>query len=806
MDGVARGVNEGRRRREVIKEVLTGGKGISDSNTPSPNGTAPGLKPKKGLTVGVAASVKLVKGMKHSAKSREGADGNEEKGQVERMEAELKRCEHFIRKFAKEAVDWTRKMKHLMASLYAWAVAFGEVIGISPDSVSEAFDAFKMVLRAQIIPVCEDLEKVIQERLLPQLSLLVDSMNDPLRLLEAMHTLEPLHYGLLNLDVSKSRPPPSLLEASQSYVALRGQLFTELPQYLALLHKGITAAVLQLSAWQTAFYKDAHVHWGELWDALRVEEDSSISSAPETVRIWWERFSFMDEGLSILGILKRPKVSVPSPVVGITKTSTMSSNNSMKQMAAQSTDTVSTPGSAFATGYSPQISRPPPYQYAQYPQQAQLQSPPRPQPKSQTSFESHSPTQPTHTRKRSGSVPARAKAMLQAFETDWSTSPARTAYTTSRDTQDGRRERKKQGRPSDFTVPPMEPSQSYPRQPSNHLQSPPHSAPNHSHHSSRPHPPPHSSTQPIPSANLPVRRPTQRARSYSRGVIEDFQYLTGLIGETSRAAGQTYTIASGVLDTSTPGFTRKTSPKRDADLSGGTTGDRASRGSRTSQQLNAAAKAKDPTFVSEVVVLDTDSWGEREKEVKEDRSKLQRRGSVKKKFADTLENVARKSPSLSSLKRFSGPPRIGSPSPSPGLPQSSSQQQQQGHRRSNSRSRSRPATPRTPSYPAYPTSPPLATTNSSTSSHSQGPYLTPVLYACEATIPFCLGRDALYDGIGFHRLEVGTRLGIIREVGHPCVHPALPVHVDDGEDCLLLAMDENSNVGWALASFLVPVD
>ena len=154
---------------------------------------------------------------------------------------------------------------------------------------------------------------------------------------------------------------------------------------------------------------------------------------------------------------------------------------------------------------------------------------------------------------------------------------------------------------------------------------------------------------------------------------------------------------------------------------------------------------------------------------------------------------------------FSGPPRIGSPSPSRGLPQSSTQQQQ-GHGRSHSRSRSRPITPRAPSYPSHPTSPPLATAGSSSSSHSQGPYSTPVLYACEAVSPFQLGRDVMYEDIGFHRLEVGTRLGIIQEFGHPCTHPLLPVHIDDGEDCLLLAMDGQGNVGWAFASFLIPVD
>ena len=802
MEGVAHGVNEGRRRREVIKEVLTGGKGVPDPNAPSLNGsTTPGIKPKKGLTVGVAASVKLgkVKGIRTAAKSREGADGSEEKDQVEKMETELKRCETFIRKFAKETVDWTHRMKHLMASLYVWANAFGQVIGISPDSASEAFDAFRMVLRAQIIPVCEDLGKVVRDRLLPQLSLLVDSMHDPLKLLEAMHTLEPLHYGLLNLDVSKSRPPASLLEASQSYVALRGQLFVELPQYLAMLHKGITASVIQLSTWQTAFYKDTHAHWGELWDALRVEEDSSISSAPETVRIWWERFSVMEDALSELGILKRLRVPVPTPTIGITKTPTTSSVNSMK-MATPPADIVAfgfMPGSAIATAYAPELfSASPPVQYAQYPQQ----SPTWPQP--QTNIEPHSPTQ---GRKRSGSV-GKVKALLQASEPASPTPPIQ-IESHSRDPHDGRRERKRQGRPSDITVPPMGLSQSYPRQSGHHPQSPPHSAQYHSqhHHSPRPPPLPHSNTQPIPAASLPARRPTNRARSHSRGNIEDFQYLTGLIGDSSLTAAQAHRVTSGVLDSNAPGFTRRVSPKRDVGMSGGTTDDYAIRGSYASQSSGVAANTEDQAFVSEVVVVDKELMGEGESEVKEERSKSQRRGSVKKKFADTLENVARKSPSLHSLRRFSGPPRLGSPSPSPGVPQQQ-QQQQQGHGRTRSRSRSRPPTPRTPSYPTYPTPPPLVITHSSNSSHSQGPYSTPVLYACEAVSPFHLDRHVLYEGIAFHRLEVGMKLGIVQEFGHPCMHPALPVHIDDGEDCLLLAKDGYENVGWAFASFLVPVD
>ena len=79
----------------------------------------------------------------------------------------------------------------------------------------------------------------------------------------------------------------------------------------------------------------------------------------------------------------------------------------------------------------------------------------------------------------------------------------------------------------------------------------------------------------------------------------------------------------------------------------------------------------------------------------------------------------------------------------------------------------------------YPASPPLIITRPSNSSRSQGPYSTPVLYACEVVSPFHLDRDVMYDGYEFHRLEVGMRLGVVGEHGHPCMHPTLPVRIDD---------------------------
>jgi hypothetical protein len=106
-----------------------------------------------------------------------------------------------------EGVDWTCKVKHLMTPLYAWVDALGQ-LGLSPDSVSEAFDAFKLVLRTQTIPVCEDLEMVVQERFLPQFSLLVDLMDDPLRLPEVIHALEPF---IIVFSTSTFQIPPTYI-------------------------------------------------------------------------------------------------------------------------------------------------------------------------------------------------------------------------------------------------------------------------------------------------------------------------------------------------------------------------------------------------------------------------------------------------------------------------------------------------------------------------------------------------------------------------------------------------------------------
>lgn len=296
MEDVARGVNEDRRRWEVVKEVLN---------------TKPGEgKGKKGLSVPASVNIGRMKGLR-SGKEK---DDHHEAEQVERMEKLLKRSDAFINQFAKEAVDWAATVKVTVGALKQWALGFAQVIGLSEEQKSEAFDAFVVVVEEQLTPLSSDLESIIHKKLLVDLARLVDSMCAPLRLLEAMNTLEPLHYGLLNINFAKSRPPTALLEASQSYLALRGQLFSELPQYLRLLDKGIATSIMQLAHWQTSYWADVHDRWGGLWDALRVDGEMNAGAA-ETSRVWWGRWSEVASVINGLNIVNPKKIYVEKPMV-----------------------------------------------------------------------------------------------------------------------------------------------------------------------------------------------------------------------------------------------------------------------------------------------------------------------------------------------------------------------------------------------------------------------------------------------------------------------------------------------------------
>jgi hypothetical protein len=63
-----------------------------------------------------------------------------------------------------------------------------------------------------------------------------------------------------------------------------------------------------------------------------------------------------------------------------------------------------------------------------------------------------------------------------------------------------------------------------------------------------------------------------------------------------------------------------------------------------------------------------------------------------------------------------------------------------------------------------------------------------------------------YYGLPFFKLYLDDVYQVLKEAGHPSRHRDLPLFVDEGEDCLLLARDSSGALGWLLASFLYPVE
>lgn len=173
------------------------------------------------------------------------------------------------------------------------------------------------------------------------------------------------------------------------------------------------------------------------------------------------------------------------------------------------------------------------------------------------------------------------------------------------------------------------------------------------------------------------------------------------------------------------------------------------------------------------------------------RGRTQRRPSLKSKLTDTFRPVhhRRRSSSVKSL----GAPSSLAPSyhstDAPLPPYSPSH-----HSQTHSSNGSVPS----PLHQARP-SPTLAATRA--------------LYTTRAIHPCLPPAGVSYRGLPFFQLVYGDSFDVLREYGHPSTHVDLPLYVDDGEDCLLLVRArskgdgyEAGDVGWALASFLLPVD
>jgi hypothetical protein len=112
-----------------------------------------------------------------------------------------------------------------------------------------------------------------------------------------------------------------------------------------------------------------------------------------------------------------------------------------------------------------------------------------------------------------------------------------------------------------------------------------------------------------------------------------------------------------------------------------------------------------------------------------------------------------------------------------------------------------PPTPAGHRHHAHPPMPPAPQlTVSSRWYRAQPLYKCRVVHECEPP------EGVEYYGLPFFRLFLDDEYHVLKEAGHPSRHRDLPLLVDEGEDCLLLARDSNDELGWLLASFLYPVD
>ncbi|KAG7091289.1 hypothetical protein E1B28_010337 [Marasmius oreades] len=316
---VARNVNEERRRAEVVKGILMGDHKKKSLPTAA--------------TIGVAASVNLskMKSLKRGAQGQGGlstsasapllggtdgdgiSGGNAEAIRVERMTTELKKIEVYAQQLAKNVLDWSKSANVVVHNLRTWALGFGRVIGLSDEQGSEAFDAFLLVLDEQLAPLSVQLEAAINEKLLKEIARLLSTLRHPWKLLATMEEQEPYHYHLLNMNVTpKNRPPAALLEASTNYLALRGQLASELPKYIELMHRGLAIAVKRLTEIQSHYWMEVRDRWSELWEMLRVEGEMN-AGAEETIGVWRSRWTDVDDTIRVLKITSVHKVTVEHP-------------------------------------------------------------------------------------------------------------------------------------------------------------------------------------------------------------------------------------------------------------------------------------------------------------------------------------------------------------------------------------------------------------------------------------------------------------------------------------------------------------
>lgn len=288
MEEVARQVNEGRRRWEVVKGVLESGK-------------SPPAKVGAGL-------IKPFRGRGSSAAMDSAADPQAD---LVKLEKRVKDGAAAATAMAEHVLAWANALTAGSGKLLAWSRAFARVVdldvvlGGDPQGGSEAVRAFTAVAQS-LEDLSRELVAVIKAELMVQLSRLVRTTREPLLLLSHMHVLAGAHHTVVNAPYSKNRPAAQQQSASQAYLALSAQLRDELPRYVAMFERAFGIVILRLSGWQARFFQEAENSWKEFWLALNVEESevgAGESAAVETVRIWWSRWEETARQTAGMGIV-----------------------------------------------------------------------------------------------------------------------------------------------------------------------------------------------------------------------------------------------------------------------------------------------------------------------------------------------------------------------------------------------------------------------------------------------------------------------------------------------------------------------
>ena len=303
MEEMARGLNARWRQQKVVQEVLaSGGAGLIDA--PLVDCGAARKRRKSSLKVGLPTPVGRIMGLRSGAK--EGPEVDPEAKAVKAMGEKLKRRTEVMTQFGDAAMHWAWAMGEFVVQLHGWAMDFERVISLDLDGArSNAFDAFQSLINDRWLPACIDLLVKIGNDVLPCVTSFMDTTAVPLRLLETMQTLEQLHYDLLGIPASKSRRPPHLIEASQSYLALRAQLLADLPKYLALLDKGMTLCIREVVRIQWRYYTKVRDLWVRLWHHVRFHREANVGAAG-TLRIWQSRYQKVEARILGLTITRMP--------------------------------------------------------------------------------------------------------------------------------------------------------------------------------------------------------------------------------------------------------------------------------------------------------------------------------------------------------------------------------------------------------------------------------------------------------------------------------------------------------------------